>query len=169
MRTARIVLILAVAVLIASPVWAQKKAAAKKPAPCPADQRICKLVEGLELTADQKTKLDALKKEFGPKLVAAMKTGDVLTADQKKARREAEQKAKADGKTGKDLLKAVAEAVTLTEDQKAKQAESRKAVGALAKDLEKAAMAVLTDEQKATLKKKADEARKKAKEAKKAK
>ncbi len=155
MRTARIVSILAVALLVASPLWAApKKAAAKKAPPCPADQQICKMTEGLTLTDDQKAQLGELKKEFGPKLMAAMKkVGDVLTADQKKARAAAEKAAKAEGKKGKELHDAVAAAVTLTDEQKAARAEANKAVTALRKELGKAAMGVLTPEQKAELKK----------------
>lgn len=156
MRTARMVLILAVAVLIASPLLAKegKKKAAAKPAPCPADQYLTRMLADVTLTAEQKTKIDALKKEFGPKLMEARKkVDDVLTADQKKARGEAMKKAKADGKTGKEAAAAVAEAVKLTDDQKAKQAEAQKAVSALTKELDKAARDLLTPEQKAALKK----------------
>lgn len=163
MRTARMVLVLVVAVLIASPLLAKeaKKKVAAKPARCPADQQICKLTEGMTLTAEQKAKFDALKKEFGPKIVEAKKKVEgVLTPEQKKARSEAQKKAKAEGKTGKDLQAALDAAMKLTDEQKAKQAEARKAVNQLTKDLDKAARAVLTDEQKATLKKKADAAKK---------
>ena len=167
MRSVRIVLILAVAVLIASPLLAKEaKKKAAKPAPCPADQYLTRMLGNVTLTAEQKTQIDALKKEFGPKLKEARKkVDDVLTADQKKARGEAMKKAKADGKTGKEAAAAVAAAVKLTDDQKAKQAEAQKAVSALTKELDKAARDLLTPEQKASLKKKAGEG-KKAKKAK---
>lgn len=167
MRAARMVLILAVAVLIASPLLAKEaKKKAAKPAPCPADQYLTRMLADVTLTAEQKTKIDALKKEFGPKIMEARKKVDaVLTADQKKARGEAMKKAKADGKTGKEAAAAVAAAMKLTDDQKAKQAEAQKAVAALTKELDKAARDLLTAEQKASLKKKAGEG-KKAKKAK---
>lgn len=167
MRAARMVLILAVAVLIASPLLAKEaKKKAAKPAPCPADQYLTRMLADVTLTAEQKTKIDALKKEFGPKIMEARKKVDaVLTADQKKARGEAMKKAKADGKTGKEAAAAVAAAMKLTDDQKAKQAEAQKAVSALTKELDKAARDLLTPEQKASLKKKAGEG-KKAKKAK---
>ena len=46
-----------------------------------------------------------------------------LTADQKKTRKEAVDKARADGKKGKDLQSAVDAAVALTDDQKKAQDE----------------------------------------------
>ena len=63
-----------------------------------------KVHKSIELTADQKTKVEALNKEFGPKLAECRKkAASIITADQKKARTEAMKKAKADGKKGKEL------------------------------------------------------------------
>jgi hypothetical protein len=112
-----------------------------------------KVPKGIELTADQQTKLDALNKEFGPKLVECRKkAASIITADQKKARTEAMKKAKADGKKGKDLREAANAALAITADQKAKQAETKKAMGALNKEIRTQFAALLTDEQKAKLK-----------------
>ena len=112
-----------------------------------------KVPKSIELTAEQKTKLDALNKEFGPKLAECRKKqAGIITADQKKARAEAMKKAKADGKKGKELRAAVNAALAITADQKTKQAETKKAMAALNKQIKTQFAALLTDEQKAKLK-----------------
>ena len=112
-----------------------------------------KVPKGIELTADQKTKVDALNKEFGPKLAECRKkAAGIITADQKKARTEAVKKAKADGKKGKEVQAVANAAVAITDDQKAQQAETKKAMGALNKEIRTQFAALLTDEQKAKLK-----------------
>ena len=130
---------------VAPAVAADKK---KKKAPT-----AVKVPKSIELTADQKTKLDALNKEFGPKLAECRKkAASIITADQKKARAEATKKAKADGKKGKELRAAANAAVAITADQKAQQAECKKAMGALNKEIRTQFAALLTDEQKAKIK-----------------
>ena len=109
-----------------------------------------KVPKSIELSAAQKTKLDALNKEFGPKLAECKaKAGSIVTKDQKKARVEALKKAKADGKKGKELRAAADAALALTADQKAQQAETKKALLALNKEIKTQFAAILTDEQKA--------------------
>ena len=130
---------------VAPAVAADKK---KKKAPT-----AVKVPKGIELTADQKTKVDDLNKEFGPKLSECRKkAASIITADQKKARAEATKKAKADGKKGKELRAAVTAAVAITADQKAKQVEVGKAMKALNKEIRTQFAALRTDEQKAKLK-----------------
>ena len=112
-----------------------------------------KVPKSIELSADQKAKVDALNKEFGPKLAECKKKANsIITKDQKKARSEAFKKAKADGKKGKELRAAVIAAVAITADQKAQQAECKKAMGALNKEIKTQFVALLTDEQKAKIK-----------------
>ena len=112
-----------------------------------------KVPKGIELTADQKTKLDVLNKEFGPKLAECRKkAASIITADQKKARAAATKKAKADGKKGKELRTAANAAFAITADQKTQQAECKKAMGALQKQIRTQFAALLTDEQKAKIK-----------------
>ena len=109
-----------------------------------------KVPKSIELSAAQKTKLDALNKEFGPKLAECRaKAGSIVTKDQKKARVEALKKAKADGKKGKELRAAADAALALTADQKAQQAETKKAMMVLNKEIKTQFAAILTDEQKA--------------------
>ena len=130
---------------VAPAVAADKK---KKKAPT-----AVKVPKGIELTAEQKTKVDALNKEFGPKLAECRKkAASIITADQKKARAAATKKAKADGKKGKELRTAANAAFAITADQKAQQAECKKAMGALQKQIRTQFAALLTDEQKAKIK-----------------
>ena len=50
---------------------------------------VVRVPKGIELTTDQKTKVEALNKEFGPKLAECKaKANSIITADQKKARTE---------------------------------------------------------------------------------
>lgn len=159
MKTVRTVLIVGASLLIACP-WlsgadkCKDPPKAKKAPPCPAAQRVDRMTEGLTLTDDQKAKLGELKKEFGPKLMEAMKKMDVLTPDQKKARNEAVKAAAAAGKDKKEAWKAGEAAVTLTDDQKAKLEEGKKVIAPLEKELREKAIAVLTPEQQEQVKKK---------------
>jgi hypothetical protein len=83
MKTARVFLTLAAALLIASPLLAgEKKKGAKKAPPCPAAQICDAMTKGLTLTDDQKAKLGEITKEYGPKLVEARKAFDVFTPEQ---------------------------------------------------------------------------------------
>jgi len=112
-----------------------------------------KVPKSIELSADQKAKVDALNKEFGPKLAECKKKANsIITADQKKARYEAVKKAKADGKKGKELRAAADAALAITADQKDQQTECRKATSALQKEIRTQFAALLTDEQKAKIK-----------------
>ena len=154
MRTARTALTLVVALLITCPALAAgAKCDTKKAAPCPAAQRVDKMVQGLTLTDDQKTSLADVKKEYGPKLMAALKKMDVTTPEQKKACAEATKEAKAAGKKGKELAEAGKAAVTLTDDQKTQLADAKKEMKALEKELRAKVMDVLTPEQKEQVKK----------------
>jgi Spy/CpxP family protein refolding chaperone len=163
MRTARTLAMLALALVIAcQALAAEKKGQAKKEPPCPADQRITQWLEGMTLTDAQKAKLDELKKEFGPKLMEAMKKMPELTAEQKKAQAEALKAAQEAGKKGRELMEARNAAVTLTDQQKAQQAEARKAMASLEKELREKVTAVLTPEQQEQFKKKVPEGRRKS-------
>ena len=157
MRSARVVLTLAVVLLMASALAAAPKKGKgkkeKKAPPCPAAQRVERMLTGLTLTEDQQAKLGEIKKEFGPKLMELMKKMDVFTPEQKKARAEAAKAAKAAGKKGKEAREAVEAAVQLTDEQKAAMAEAKKQMGPLQKELTQKVLAVLTPEQKEQLKK----------------
>lgn len=153
MKTARMVLALALVMLIASPLMAKKP---KKEAPGPAAVQIDRITKSLTLTDDQKAKLEDLKKEYNPKLAdAAKKIDDVLTDDQKKAAKDAEKAAKDAGKKGKEVHQAGEGAVmaTLTEDQKTKRIDARKDAKNLEKELRIKVLDVLTADQQDQVKK----------------
>jgi Spy/CpxP family protein refolding chaperone len=117
-------------------------------------------LKGLNLTDDQKAKLDTLKKEYAPKFKEGWeKMQSVLTADQKKARDEAVKAAEASGKTGRDAFRAAHDAVKLTDEQKAKMDQVRKDNQAVRKEARDKAMAILTPEQQDQLKKEMKERR----------
>jgi Spy/CpxP family protein refolding chaperone len=119
----------------------------------------------IELTAEQKAKLEALKKEMGPKLMEARKkTEGILTEEQRNARAEAQKAARAAGKTGQEARAAAEAAVKLTDEQKTKMAAARKAAGELQRQVRDKVMALLTPEQKETIKAKMKERLKKLRE-----
>ena len=139
-------LLLAFAVI--TPTFAADKAKKKKPAPV-----AVKAPKGVALTADQQAKLDALNKEFGPKLAACRKEASgIITTDQKKARAAAFKAAKVAGKEGKELRAVTGAAFNVSEDQKTKLAECKKAMGTLQKEVRAKMVSILTKEQKAQLK-----------------
>ncbi len=142
-------LLLAFAVI--TPTFAADKAnKAKKKKPAPV---AVKAPKGIELSADQKTALAALNKELGPKLAACRKeAAGIITADQKKAAAAAIKEAKAAGKKGKEIREAAEAAANITEDQKTKRAECKKAMGAIQKEIRAGLAGILTDEQKAQIK-----------------
>lgn len=122
--------------------------AGKKPKKAPENQ-VFAIPKEITLTDEQKTKLEEIKKEQGPKFAELTKKFDsVLTDEQKAARKEATAKAKADGKTGKDAKAAVDEAMKLTDDQKKQQAEVEPELNKLRLAIKEQIHGLLTDEQK---------------------
>jgi hypothetical protein len=154
MRTVRTVLAAVLALAITSPLLAVEKKREQKVPPCPAAQAIERITAGLTLTAEQKSKLDAVCKDFGPRLMEAGKKTDVLTPEQKKVQGEAIQAANAAGKKNKEWFDAVGAAVKLSETQKTQQARARQQRFALEKELHEKALAILTAQQREQLQKK---------------
>ena len=110
------------------------------------------MVQGLNLTDQQKAQFEAIKKEYAPKVKeAGAKMAGILTPEQKQARQEAMKAAKAAGKSCAEARKEAQAAVKLTGDQKTKLAEVQKANLALRKEIRGKVMAILTPEQKAQL------------------
>jgi Spy/CpxP family protein refolding chaperone len=101
-----------------------------------------------DLSAEQKEKLETLKKEYNPKLAAMREKVDaILTAEQKKARDEAMKLTGGERFTG--LRKALG---TITEEQKKKFADLNKEMEPVNKELQEKMMSILTAEQKEKLK-----------------
>jgi hypothetical protein len=146
--------------VVAAPLAAQEKGKKKGQAAEPA---AFQLPDTIQLSADQQAQLNALKKEYGPKLQALQKrVSDVFTQEQRKARREATKAARDAGKKNKEIRQAADAAVTLTAEQQkqldAAEAEQQK----LSKEVRGKVEGLLTDAQKAELKTKAKKKSKKA-------
>jgi Spy/CpxP family protein refolding chaperone len=156
MRFATAMLALAVSIVMVGNLWAAEEKTRPQP-PHPMGLMMFERLEtmkGLNLTDDQKAKLDALKKEYGPKLKEAQaKTDGILTADQKKARDEAIKEAQTSGKRGREVWEGVQAAMKLTDEQKTKMAEARREMGPLGRQVREKIMAILTPEQKEILQK----------------
>lgn len=138
-------LLLVLAVAIAAPVLAgqdkeKKKRGPKKPDP---GAMILKKLEKAELTEEQIAKIKELSAAVADKIIAAREKAN-LTAEQKKARAEAMKKAKEEGKTGKEMMKAIQAAAELTPEQKSAMDEARKIQGEMTKKV----FALLTPEQR---------------------
>jgi hypothetical protein len=150
MKTARTVLTLAVAMFVASPVFAA--AGAKKGPAAKTTVAYYKTTDQtlkpVTLTDDQKTKLDGLKKDYEQKFKDAYAKLNVLTPEQQKAGKEAGKAAKEAGKKGKELNKAVADAVKETDEQKEKAKEARTSLKALQGEFHDKVFGLLTDDQK---------------------
>jgi Spy/CpxP family protein refolding chaperone len=159
-------------VLIVSLVFVADLSAAKKdrrhngqPGGQPNFSRIDMMVRGLTLTEEQKTKVADLKKVYDPKLKEnRTKFEGLMTEEQKKASKEAMDKARADGKKFKEVWEAGQAAAKFTPEQKAKLEEAKKATDALQKEVREKVMSILTPEQKEQLKKAREEMKKKRSE-----
>lgn len=149
----RLAVAFVLAALIAVPVLAQEKEKkgkknAKGGAPA-AIAAVEKKLEGLDLTADQQAKIKELATEFGTKMAEQQKTvNSVMTADVRKAKKDASEKAKAEGKKGKEAKAAVDAAGNLSADDKTKLEAAQKELATLAAGFQKAVGEVLTAEQK---------------------
>lgn len=107
----------------------------------------------VQLTDDQKAKLENLKKEYGPKLAEAdTRVTGVMTPERQKAAAEVRKKATSEGKKGKDVQDAVNAALNLSADEQAKFREATAARAKLAQEINKKKLELLTEEQKAQLK-----------------
>jgi Spy/CpxP family protein refolding chaperone len=135
-------------VLLAVPVLAQERQPGQRGRGARgAQQTPFALPRGLEVTDEQKAKIAEIEKKYADKWKDATEKAK-LTDEQTAARREAFTKARADNLQGEDLQKAIADAVTLTDDQK----KGQEAMTALRAEVAKEIEALLTDEQKAKLK-----------------
>ena len=117
-------------------------------------ERLSEAVKKLDLTTDQKDKLEALKKEYTPKFKALRdKAEKILTDDQKKARDEATKAAReATGADRRAAYAKVRDAVKLTDDQKKQMEAVMKDGRSLFEEARPKVTDILTDEQTAKLK-----------------
>jgi hypothetical protein len=117
----------------------------------PAAGLLKKVDELADLTAEQKEKIAAIKKEHEPKVAeAAKKLNDSLTPEQRRARQEAQKAAKDAGKKGKEAQAEALAAMKLTDEQKKAFDTTYKLMNDATTALRNALAGVLSDEQKAT-------------------
>tara|TARA_R110002111_G_scaffold153375_1_gene220108 strand:- start:42476 stop:42985 length:510 start_codon:yes stop_codon:yes gene_type:complete len=122
------------------------------------------LPETIELTAEQKEKIEGLKKEYTPQFATLQKKNrDILTDDQVKARREAMKQAKEAGKKGKELRDAVSASLNLSDDQEKQMKEVTTETRKLNGEVKGKVEALLTADQLAKIKKPAKAGKKKKK------
>lgn len=112
------------------------------------------LLRGVELTDEQKKAVAPIDAEFGPKYAELQKSQrSILTEEQLKAQQAAFAKIKEAGKQATpEQRKELASVVKLSDEQKAKQAEIRKAQNELRTAYLAKVSPILTDDQKAKLK-----------------
>ena len=163
MRTVRTLLVVAVALLIATAAVAQeqpkKKGRRGKLGPtAQAVMRLHRLHEALgelDLTQEQKEELKKLRETLGPKGKEILgKMEDVLTEEQKIAGDEAMREVKESGKKGRALFVAIEAALKLTDEQKEKMDKIAPEVSALQRQAMKEIRGILTPEQQEKLKEK---------------
>jgi Spy/CpxP family protein refolding chaperone len=157
------VLVLALSLVFVADVSAQRRERRRggREGGPPNFSRVDMMVMGLTLTDDQKTKVAELKKVYDPKFKEnRTKMESILTDEQKKARKEAMDKARADGKKFKGVWDAGQAAVKLTPEQQTKWDEAKKAGDALEKEVREKVDAFLTPEQKEQQKKMRENMRK---------
>lgn len=134
---------------------AEPAASAKPKKKSPVEQQINRHFQvpaAITLSDEQKTKWEDVKKEFRPKVEElAVKREAIFTKEQKKARREANKTAQAEGKKGKALQAAVTEALNLSEEQKKQVAEVDGQLKELAGKIRESLEGLLTAEQKESL------------------
>jgi hypothetical protein len=107
-------------------------------------------LEKAELPAETLEKAEKIVEEHAPKIKEAQeKLNAALTDEQRKARREAQQAAKAAGKKGREAAAEVDAALKLTDDQKKAYEEAQKGVQEANAAMNKALSEVLSDEEEA--------------------
>lgn len=111
------------------------------------------LPDSIDLSAEQKEKVAALKKEYTPKFTALFKKNrEILTEDQAKARQKAVKEAREAGKKGKEAREAVNSALDLSDEQKKQMKELSGEIRSLNGEVRGKLMKVLTEEQRAKVK-----------------
>jgi Spy/CpxP family protein refolding chaperone len=112
-------------------------------------------LEGMDLSAEQKEKLTALRDKYGARAGEVLgKIRDALTEEQRTAAEEAMKKAREAGKKGRDAMLEIEAAVKLTDAQKEQLAKIDPEIAALHKEVMKDIMGILSAEQKQQLKEK---------------
>jgi len=157
-KFARLVLTLMLAAVLVAPLMAADKDKKKKKRKKGKKARVVNVVRLPKsvrdtLTDEQKKQIAAINKQYAPKLVELVKKrAGIITPDQRRARAEAIKAARKAGKKGKELRKAVADSVKITDEQKKQMQALRKEFRSLRAEVNKKVRALLTDDQRAKLK-----------------
>ena len=159
MRTARLILVPTLAMLICVSLMAQEKSKRKRVKLAPMTQAMMRMakmwetLKELDLTEEQDAKLKGIRDETAPKMKAIMdKLGQIVTEEQKKAVEAAAKKAKEDGKKGPAFFAAVQSAVDLTDEQQEKMNKLVPEIQAVQRQMMKSITSMLTPEQKEKMK-----------------
>lgn len=143
--------------------FAQEKKGGKKKGN-PAAGLLKKVDNLTDLTAEQKEKIAAIKKEHEPKLQEAQAKVDAsLTAEQRRARGEAQKAARQAGKKGKEAQAEALAAMKLTDEQKKAYDAAQKNLDEAQASFRKSLSEVLSDDQKAAIGLKGPKGKKKKK------
>ena len=109
-------------------------------------------MEQLDLCADQKEKLTAIREKLAPKMKEVWGKGrEILSEEQASAAGEAIKQAREAGKKGEAVIEAVQSAMKLTGDQKEKLLKIEQESLAIQKEGIKEIMGILTPEQQEKL------------------
>jgi Spy/CpxP family protein refolding chaperone len=113
---------------------------------------IAKMVENIDLTADQQVKLEEVKREFHPKLAdLAKRRGSIMTDDRRAKEKDLRKAAKDAGKTGKEIRSEIAAALSLSPAERDQMAAIERDERQLRGEITSRIRAFLNDEQKAKL------------------
>lgn len=139
---------------------AKKRAAARQKASAPNP-----FPKGaVELNDEQKAQCESLKKEYAPKFAAInKKRREVVTEDQRKAQQAAIKAAREAGKKGKEARAAIQAAVNFTPEQQSQLKDIAAEGKSLMGEYRKKAFALLTDDQKTSLRSREGRGKKKPK------
>lgn len=144
-------LVLALLAVITSSLLAQDAKGKKKRNANAATPRQLKDVEdklsSLELTDEQKKKVDDLLASYKQKFADIQAKVPKLSKEQRQTQKEVTEKAKAEGKKGKQLQAEIAAALNLTDEQKKQREQAGKERQELTALLKKELASVLTPEQ----------------------
>ena len=140
---------------VVTPVGAAEEAGKGKKNPIEQQvQRRFELPEVVSLTDGQKPKLEAIKKEYASKVQELIeKREGLLTAEQKQARQAAQKAARQAGKKQKEIHEAGVAALKLSGDKAKEYTTAEEAVKKIDEEIRGKIAEILTDEQKASLKK----------------
>jgi hypothetical protein len=129
---------------------AQDAKKAKKRDTAGANAQVFQLPKDIELNAEQKAKLDELKKEHGPQIAELQaKLNEILSPEQRQARKDAAAKNTEEKLKGKEAQQRVLQALKLTPEQQEKWDKTQKEVNDLNAKVKEKIGGFLTDEQRA--------------------